>query len=404
MASQAMHLWSLTGANSEKALFLLKVPTQSPVRPMSLTFPQHHGQGACIAAENADGSVLFQFEPSTTHSQKASEPAMVTRGKQHNLLAKLQDMANGENLHHQLKYRLWHPPSKPTSATDTASPNGSQRTNLQSSSHSLNGSAEALQAVPQRPAESEREARAQQLATSRNGSTTHNLSQLLGHPHSSSAPDRHQQPEPSEQYAFASTSEPSGAHAQPTPYQKPTLLQKPRRPPVAEPGPSTPLGQDTAHSTSWAERKEEKKVPCYLWHESGLPKRVDLQNFPTETSDDADESVSSSDAPLTIADSSAALSQSDSSPSTSGNPIHTAWEPIRQILLRVWRVFPYWFRKMLVRLQRRHAPSVHASKILAQHAMSPNRRDAVTGSSFNVVTGESQSSSQVYLLWKQRER
>ncbi|KAL0052486.1 hypothetical protein WJX82_002912 [Trebouxia sp. C0006] len=168
---------------------------------------------------------------------------------------------------------------------------------------------------------------------------------------------------------------------------------RPKRPPAPEPGSSTLLGQDTAYSMSWADRKDERKVPCYLWHESGLPKRVNLRDFPTQTSDDADEAVSSSDAPSTIADSGSAFSQDGSSsaasPSAAGRAIHKAWEPVRQVLLRVWRLLPYWFRKMLIRSQEPHVPPVHASKVLAQHAMSYQQREPVEGSTYDLTTGRS---------------
>ena len=345
-----------------------------------------------VSAENADGSVLFQFEPNSRVSQSGNMPAVVTPGKQRKSLAKLQRIAKGERDPSQLKYQLWQ--SRATPPADRTSSAAEHSTDAQSDSHVTDGSS----AGPEQSNEANGGAEGQQQFRSRNGHTRQSLSLLLGDDQSSSVSDwQQQQSESARQYAFSSTRELPEAQSQQAFHQTPALLQRPKRPPAPEPGSSTLSGQDTAYSTSWADRKDERKVPCYLWHESGLPKRVNLRDFPTQTSDDADEAVSSSDTPSTIADSGAAFSQDGSSsaasPSAAGRAIHKVWEPVRQVLLRVWRLLPYWFRKTLMRSQQPHVPPVHASKVLAQHAMSYHQREPVEGSTYDLTTGDSISAS-----------
>ena len=343
------------------------------------------------SAENADGSVLFQFEPNSRISQSVNMPAVVTPGKQRKSLAKLQRIAKGESDASQLKYQLWQ--SRATPPADRTASAAEHSTDAQSASRVTNGSS----AGPDQTNEANGGAEGQQQFMSRNGHTRQSLSLLLGEDQSSFVSDWQQQSEPARQYAFSSTRELPEAQSQQAFHQTPALLQRPKRPPAPEPGSSTVSGQDTAYPMSWADRKDERKVPCYLWHESGLPKRVNLRDFPTQTSDDADEAVSSSDTPSTIADSGAAFSQDGSSsaasPSAAGRAIHKVWEPVRQVLLRAWRLLPYWFRKTLMRSQQPHVPPVHASKVLAQHAMSYHQREPVEGSTYDLTTGDSMSAS-----------
>lgn len=347
-------------------------------------------KGTVLVEENADGSVLFQFEPNSRVSQSRNMPAVVTPGKQRKSLAKLQRIASGESDPSQLKYPLWQ--SHVTSPADRTSSAAQQSTDAQPDTHVTDGSSAGPDRAEQNN-EANGGAKGQQQFMSRNGHSRQSLSLLLGEDRSSLLSDRQQQSEPARQYAFSSTRESPDTQSQRTLHQTPALLQRPKRPPAPEPGSSTLLGQDTAYSTSWADRKDERKVPCYLWHESGLPKRVNLRDFPTQTSDEADEAVSSSDTPSTIADSGAAFSQDGScsaaSPSAAGRAIHKAWEPVRQVLLRVWRLLPYWFRKTLMRSQQQHVPPVHASKVLAQHAMSYHEREPVEGSTYDLTTGRS---------------
>lgn len=361
---------------------------------MHLGFTTHAAHHFCVIAENADGSVLFQFEPNSRVSQSGNMPAVVTPGKQRKSLAKLQRIAKGESDPSQLKYQLWQ--SRATSPADKTSSAADQSTDAQPDTYVTNGSSAGPDAAEQN-VEVNGDAKGQQQFMSRNGHTRQSLSLLLGEDQSSLVSDRQQQSESARQYAFSSTRESPEAQSQQTLYPTPALLQRPKRPPAPEPGSSTLLGQDTAYSMSWADRKDERKVPCYLWHESGLPKRVNLRDFPTQTSDDADEAVSSSDAPSTIADSGAAFSQDGSSsaasPSAAGRAIHKAWEPVRQVLLRVWRLLPYWFRKTLMRSQQQHVPPVHASKVLAQHAMSYHQREPVEGSTYDLTTGKCKTAS-----------
>ena len=318
-------------------------------------------------------------------------PAVVTPGKQRKSLAKLQRIAKGESDASQLKYQLWQ--SRATPPADRTSLAAEHSTDAQSASRVTNGSS----AGPDQTNEANGGAEGQQQFMSRNGHTRQSLSLLLGEDQSSFVSDWQQQSEPARQYAFSSTRELPEAQSQQAFHQTPALLQRPKRPPAPEPGSSTVSGQDTAYPMSWADRKDERKVPCYLWHESGLPKRVNLRDFPTQTSDDADEAVSSSDTPSTIADSGAAFSQDGSSsaaaPSAAGRAIHKVWEPVRQVLLRAWRLLPYWFRKTLMRSQQPHVPPVHASKVLAQHAMSYHQREPVEGSTYDLTTGDYISAS-----------
>lgn len=344
-------------------------------------------KGTVLVEENADGSVLFQFEPNSRVSQSGNMPAVVTPGKQRKSLAKLQRIAKGESDASQLKYQLWQ--SRVTPPADRTSSAAEHSTDAQSASRVTNGSS----AGPDQTNEANGGAEGQQQFMSRNGHTRQSLSLLLGEDQSSFVSDWQQQSEPARQYAFSSTRELPEAQSQQAFHQTPALLQRPKRPPAPEPGSSTVSGQDTAYPMSWADRKDERKVPCYLWHESGLPKRVNLRDFPTQTSDDADEAVSSSDTPSTIADSGAAFSQDGSSsaaaPSAAGRAIHKVWEPVRQVLLQAWRLLPYWFRKTLMRSQQPHVPPVHASKVLAQHAMSYHQREPVEGSTYDLTTGRS---------------
>lgn len=64
-----------------------------------------------------------------------------------------------------------------------------------------------------------------------------------------------------------------------------------------------------------------------------------------------------------------------------------AWGRIRQLFLRVWRLFPYWFRSMLHASQPRQPPAVHASRIIAQHTMAAVGTQPVEGSTYDVESG-----------------
>ena len=46
-----------------------------------------------------------------------------------------------------------------------------------------------------------------------------------------------------------------------------------------------------------------------------------------------------------------------------------------------------------MRSQQPHVPPVHASKVLAQHAMSYHQREPVEGSTYDLTTGDSISAS-----------
>ncbi len=348
-----------------------------------------------MGTENADGSVLFQFEPNVTHSQVGTAVKVLSVGKQRKSLSKLERIANGENMHSQLKYKLWEPASTANTPYDrsasTSASAADQSSDAQQASHRLSDAAvnnhsedSPTGAQPQMNGHAALEQR--QDAVSRNARET--LSLLLGQNHSPLSSDRYSEPELSRQYAFATTRDSSAASAtQPSSLQKPALLQKPVRPAAQEPPTSAPLAQD--YSRSYAGREHEKRVPCYLWHESGVPKRVELSSFSTEgASEDSDEAVSTSDSPSTIAESGAGFSQHQTTSPAPDNAVQKAWKPIRQFLLWLWRLLPYWFRKLLVRSQQWEPPSVHASAILSQHATSQHRRHAVKGSTYDIVSGQ----------------
>ena len=68
------------------------------------------------------------------------------------------------------------------------------------------------------------------------------------------------------------------------------------------------------------------------------------------------------------------------------NAVQKAWRPIQQLLLRIWRLLPYWIRSRFHN-QQRQEPAVHASRILSQHMLASARDEAVEGSTWDVSTG-----------------
>lgn len=67
--------------------------------------------------------------------------------------------------------------------------------------------------------------------------------------------------------------------------------------------------------------------------------------------------------------------------------VEQAWRPIHRLLLRLWRLLPFWFRSRLSGPQQRQPPVVHASPIVAQHTMAVVRSQAVEGSTYDLESG-----------------
>lgn len=245
---------------------------------------------ACTA-ENADGTVLFNFEPNLGNQQLSNGLTVLSTGQQHHTHLKLSKVAEG-SANNQLTYRLWHSAasSEPTSASTS------------NNQHSLHGSDAGTQIVGRgtsQPSE-EQPPKQQPCAKDRsNGSTDGTLALLLD---LQPASDRREQADIPE-YSFAAQGSPPGPSDS---TQRPPLMQKPVRPPVVEQSPSAP------HTESRFEKKEERWVPCYLWHESGLPKTADLRDFPYEfydNSENSEDTVTSSDAPAPLVDSDSQVRQ-----------------------------------------------------------------------------------------------
>ena len=268
--------------------------------------------GVCIV-ENPDGSILFDFQPDLSSKQASSELTVLSPGQQALTRVKLKQVTTGSP-ETQLTFQLW----------DTASAHFTSNQDIASSRHSLHDQQSAAKQLQQesttRLADASRLPAAAQQQTSqrRNSSTSDTLSLLLGLTHS---PGAQQQPDAAPQYAFAASRDQSQDSAngvqqpallqkpvlQAAPLQKPaqqpaqlqkaqpSLMQKPVRPPVE----AIPQ-QDVASSRFHLDR--DKWVPCYLWHESGLPVKADLRDYPYEANGDPEDSMSTSDSPASAAE------------------------------------------------------------------------------------------------------
>ena len=236
-------------------------------------------------AENADGTVLFNFEPNLGNQQLSNGLTVLSTGQQHHTHLKLSKLAEGSGSN-QLTYRLWDDAASSEAASANTSNNHSSLHPDASTSYVDKGTSQPSEEQPK-----DGQARTNHRS---NGSTNDTLSLLLDLPPSS---DRYEQADIPE-YSFATTQGPPPDPSKPA--QRPPLLQKPVRPLVIQQSPSAP------HIESRFEKKEERWVPCYLWHESGLPKTADLRDFPYEfldSSENSDDTVTSSDAPAPLADS-----------------------------------------------------------------------------------------------------
>ena len=63
--------------------------------------------------------------------------------------------------------------------------------------------------------------------------------------------------------------------------------------------------------------------------------------------------------------------------------VQQAW----RLLLRIWRLLPFWFRSRWGGPQQRQPPAVHASPIVTQHTMAVVRSQAVEGSTYDLESG-----------------
>ena len=252
---------------------------------------------ASFTAENADGTVLFNFEPNLGKQQLSNGLTVLSTGQQQHTHLKLSKVAEGSD-NNQLTYRLWDSTASPEATSASVSNN--QRFSYSSDAGTLN--VDRATSQPSEEQLSEQQPSKQQARTRdrSNGSTDGTLSLLLDLQPSS---DRREQADIPE-YSFAATQgSPTGPSDSP---QRPPLMQKPVRPPVVGQPPSAP------HTESRFEKKEERWVPCYLWHESGLPKTADLREFPYEFYDNSEISedpVTSSDAPAPLVDSDSQVRQ-----------------------------------------------------------------------------------------------
>ena len=260
-------------------------------------------------AEDEDGSVLFNFKPDLGSEPLSNHLTVLSPGQQHLTKVKLRKVASGSSKG-QLTFQLW----------DTATDSSAVSTTTKASA-TTGESLQKPDAVASQHEAGNQERVPDSQATQRPVSTSDALSLLLG-----IAPshfDSHWQPDTAPQYAFAATRDSSQASAssaqqptllqkplvRPTPVPKPdaqepaepqkpaprpALLRKPVRPPVSETPPAVP-SQDVAGSRSQHDKNSEKWVPCYLWHESGLPKKRNLKDFPYEfIGGDSDDAVSTS--------------------------------------------------------------------------------------------------------------
>ena len=323
-----------------------------------------------MLTEDANGSVLFQFKPT---SQAASEKAVVTYWKQQRLLTKLRQIATGRNVHEQLDFQLWESASivdGPSSnfALATDSPDAQQSHDRQNGTVADVGdesSTIVLQAgwngdsLPQQSASS-------------NGGTEPSVSQ--------GSSESYEQPAMAGQDAFANLPDPSDRQL--SLHQKPSLLRKPVRPAAPEPRSLT-----SRHDLPSYSGRQDARVPCYLWHESGLPKRVDLRRFATGTYEETDDTVSTADSQSPSADSTSSSSTYQAEQARSARSVHNLLEPVRQCILWLWRLLPYWMRKFMTSSQQRRPPVVHASPIISAHVMAASPFRKVEGSSYNLSTG-----------------
>ena len=250
---------------------------------------------AAVAAEGEDGTVLFSFEPELSNRQLGNGLTVLSAGQQYVTHLKLSNLAKGA-ASSQLTYRLWDDAASSSKAASTLASNtnhSDQDLHDQGAGTSYGDDSTA------HPSDADTSLPHKQTHTrhSSNGSTNEALSLLLGIPPSSV---NHQQADVPE-YSFAAT---QGSVPGPSSSaQQPPLLQKPMRPAVSEQPPAQ------VHTESRFEKKEERWVPVYLWHESGLPKKADLRDFPYEYTDTSEDTVTSSDVPAPIADPSIQLRQ-----------------------------------------------------------------------------------------------
>lgn len=351
-----------------------KIQGNDQVKPNQATEDKEVQKGCIIVAEDVDGNVLFNFEPTLGSKQLVNGLTVLSTGQQNFTHLKLSQLAEGSGSS-ELTCRLWNSTVAPHNATTS--------TNDSRSDQSLLGleteTSPAAQASPQ-PSDDHTSTLHQQRPKNHTsyGSTSNTLSLLLG---SSTSADKYEQSDIPE-YSFAATQ--GSAPNSFSPAQQPALLRKPMRPSATEaPLPST---------DSRFEKKEDRWVPCYLWHESGLPTKADLKDFPyefiTDNPESSEEPVTSSDVPVPIVDVSSQPSEHQADAAADTDVMQKAWGPIRQLFLRIWRLFPYWFRSMLLASQPQQPPAVHASRIIAQHTMAAVGTQ-VEGSTYDVESGRS---------------
>lgn len=247
-------------------------------------------------AENADGTVLFNFEPNLGSQQLSNGLTVLSTGQQHHTHLKLSKLADGSGSN-QLTYRLWDDAASSGAASASTSQSQSSSNNPDAgTSYADKGTSQPSE---ENPSEQQHSEGHPSTNHSSNGSTNDTLSLLLDLPSSSERHDQADIPE----YSFAATQ--GSAPGPSNSAQRPPLLQKPVRPPVIE-------QPHFAHTENRFEKKEERWVPCYLWHESGLPKTADLRDFPYEFldhSENSEDTVTSSDVPAPLADSGSQIRQ-----------------------------------------------------------------------------------------------
>lgn len=254
-------------------------------------------QTCCFAAEDVDGSVLFNFEPNLGSKQLGNGLTVLSTGQQKITDLKLSKLAEGSGSS-PLTFRLWHSTAAPSTATASVSDSPPDQGFHDPETETPHAAQTA------QPSDNHTSTIEQQPPTDHtsNGSTSNTLSLLLGTSPSAVNYEQGDIPE----YSFAATQ--GSGLGPPSSRQQPSLLQKPVRPPHTSEAPPPPASLDAR-----LERREDRWVPCYLWHESGLPTRADLRDFPYEYSSDTSESleepVTSSDAPAPIVDDSSQVRQ-----------------------------------------------------------------------------------------------
>lgn len=159
-------------------------------------------------------------------------------------------------------------------------------------------------------------------------------------------------------------------------------------PPEQEDAATPPVPFPWPRALTWKERR----VPCYMWHEARPPTSVLLtapqSKSQTTAEDEAESEAEASEVTSADDDTFPSRTQLLNMPDPAVHSGTLAFlQPILQLVLGLWRLLPYWFRRLLQPSNRRSVPELHASPVLAEHIRS-GQRTGVPGSSFNPASGQ----------------